>query len=125
MRLGMDEQRGVSQVRLQEAPGLYQPYEVFIQYDHLQHHQHVGSILAPSPDIALQLARENFLRRERAVNIWVVRKDQIYATPYDDEDFFAREFDRSYRRVDGYSDNARKWKQFKQRALQLEDILKD
>ncbi|MCL6631002.1 MAG: phenylacetic acid degradation protein [Alicyclobacillus herbarius] len=113
-------------MRLQEAEGLYHPYEVFVQYDHLQHHQHVGSVLAPSPEVALQMARENFLRRERAVNIWVVAKDQIHATAYEDTDFFAQEFDRSYRRVDGYSaENARRWKRFKQRALELEDMVKD
>jgi ring-1,2-phenylacetyl-CoA epoxidase subunit PaaB len=63
-------------MQLKEAEGLYHPYEVFVQYDHLAHHQHVGSVLAASPDIALQLARENFLRRDKAVNIWVVRKGQ-------------------------------------------------
>ncbi len=112
-------------MQLKEADGLYQPYEVFVQYDHLAHHQHVGSVLAASPDIALQLARENFLRRDKAVNIWVVRKDHIHATPYDVPEFFASEFDKDYRRVDGYADNARRWKAFKQKALHIEDIVND
>jgi ring-1,2-phenylacetyl-CoA epoxidase subunit PaaB len=112
-------------VQLNESTGLYDIYEVFVQYDQLEHHQHVGSVLAPSPEAALQLGRENFLRRDHAVNLWVVRKDNIHATPYEQADFFASEFDRDYRRVDGYSDNARRWKAFKQKALHLEDIVKD
>jgi ring-1,2-phenylacetyl-CoA epoxidase subunit PaaB len=105
--------------------GLYDVYEVFVQHTHLDHHQHVGSVLAPSPDVALHLARENFLRRDKAVNLWVVRKDHVVSTGYEDSDFFASEFDRAYRRVDGYSENAGLWKMFKQRQLQWEDIVKD
>ncbi len=105
--------------------GLYDVYEVFIQNTHLDHHQHVGSVLAPSPDIALHLARENFLRRDKAVCVWVVPKKYVSSTEYSDKDFFASEFDRAYRRVDGYSENAALWKMFKQRQLQWEDIVKD
>ncbi len=110
-------------MQLREADGLYDAYEVFVQYNALDHHQHVGSLLAPSADVALQLARENFLRRDKAVNLWVVKKSDIYSSAGVPAEFFAMELDRSYRRVDGYSDNARRWKAFKQRALQLEDIL--
>lgn len=113
-------------MKLGEAKGLYQPYEVFVQYGHLEHHQHVGSVLAASPDVALQLARENFLRRDKAVNIWVVPKDSIYATPYEEPEFFADEMDKAYRRVDGYSsENARRWKAFKQKALSIEEVVQD
>lgn len=103
----------------------YDVYEIFVQFDPLDHHQHVGSLLASSPDLALQLARENFLRRDKAANIWVVPKQTITASPSDDPDFLAVAFDRDYRRVDGYADNARRWKAFKQRALQLEDLVQD
>jgi ring-1,2-phenylacetyl-CoA epoxidase subunit PaaB len=103
----------------------YQAYEVFVQFNQLEHHQHVGSLIASSPDMALQLARENFLRRDQAVNVWVVPKDAIYATPYEERDYFASEFDRSYRRVDGYSDNARRWKQFRQKSLVIDDLVRD
>lgn len=112
-------------MQLNESTGLYDVFEVFVQYNHLEHHQHVGSVLAPSAEIALHLGRENFLRRDKAVNIWVVRKDHIHATLYEESAFFATEFDREYRRVDGYADNARRWKVFKQKALHLEDIVKD
>lgn len=112
-------------MQLQESGGIYDVYEVFVQYTQLDHHQHVGSVLAASPEMALLVARENFLRRDKAVNLWVVPKQAIHAKTSEDTDFFAMEFDRDYRRVDGYSDNARRWKAFKQKALHLEDIVKD
>lgn len=112
-------------MQLGEANGLYDVYEVFVQYQVLDHHQHVGSLLAPSADVALHLARENFLRRDQAVNIWVVKKSEIFSSAGEPDAFFASELDHSYRRVDGYSDNARRWKAFKQRALTLKDILED
>lgn len=103
----------------------YVSYEVFVQYNQLEHHQHVGSLLATTPELALQLARENFLRRDRAVNIWVVKSEDIFASPYEEVDYLANELDKSYRRVDGYADNARKWKAFRQRSLEIEDLVKD
>lgn len=105
--------------------GTYQPYEVFVQRTHAENHLHVGSVLAATPEMALQVARENFLRRERAVNLWVVLQENIHATRYEDEIFFARELDKTYRDVTGYADNARRWKAFKEKALSLEEIIDD
>lgn len=103
----------------------YDAYEVFVQKTQLDQHVHVGSVLAPSVEFALQMARENFLRRDAAVNIWVVRQADVHATPYDDKDYFARELDHKYREVTGYADNARRWKAFKEAALTLEEIIED
>lgn len=103
----------------------YEAYEVFVQKTQLDQHVHVGSVLASSVEFALQTARENFLRREPAVNIWVVRQVDVHSTPYDDKDYFARELDHKYREVSGYSDNARRWKAFKESALTLEEIIED
>ncbi|MFB5189324.1 phenylacetic acid degradation protein [Alicyclobacillus fastidiosus] len=97
----------------EQARHCYVPYEVFIQKSKLDYHVYVGSVLAPSPELALQLARENFLRRDTAVNIWVVRQSDIHKTRSEDDAFFAREFSRDYREVTGYSANARRWKAFK------------
>ncbi|GGE25920.1 hypothetical protein GCM10011571_30070 [Marinithermofilum abyssi] len=102
----------------------YGIYEVFVQKSHGDFHIHVGSVAAPSPDLALQTARENFLRRDRAVNLWIVPRKHVYATPYDDPDFFARETDRKYREVGGYTENGRLWRMFKEKALHLEDIVR-
>ncbi|MCL6517274.1 phenylacetic acid degradation protein [Alicyclobacillus sp.] len=105
-------------------PG-HEVYEVFVQSSALEPHTHVGSVLAPSAEWALQVARENFARRGTAVNLWVVRRRDIAATPADDGDFFVREFDRTYREVSGYSDNARRWKRFKARAMTMDEVMDD
>jgi ring-1,2-phenylacetyl-CoA epoxidase subunit PaaB len=101
----------------------YGVYEVFVQKTQQDHHQHVGSVVAPSPDVALITARENFLRRDPAVNIWVVPREHIYATPYEG-DYFARELDRRYREVSGYSENGRLWRMFKERAMDLDEMIR-
>jgi ring-1,2-phenylacetyl-CoA epoxidase subunit PaaB len=105
----------------------YDVFEVFVQYKPLEHHVHVGSVVAPSPLLALQVARENFLRRDTAYNIWVVKQTDIYATSYEDQDFFANhELNKSYRNVAGYSENAHKWKTFKGgRAMSLDELVSD
>jgi ring-1,2-phenylacetyl-CoA epoxidase subunit PaaB len=108
---------------VQQTRPEYGVYEVFVQKTQMDHHVHVGSLLAPSPELALQTARENFLRRDRAVNLWVVPREHVYATPYEG-DFFAREMDRKYREVAGYTENGRLWRMFKERALDLEDIVR-
>lgn len=103
----------------------YDVFEVFVQKTQAEAHIHVGSVVAPSPDVALITARENFLRREKAVNLWIVPRGGIHATPYEDSDWFAREMDRKYREVSGYSENGGLWKMYRERAMHLEDILRD
>lgn len=98
-------------------------YEVFIQRNHAENHVHVGSLDAPSPDIALQTARENFTRRDPAVNIWVVPRNQVTATQYE-KGLLSREMDRSYREVNGYTENGRLWRMFKEKAMTLDEMIR-
>ena len=102
-------------------------YEVFIQKDHHSPHVWVGSVDAGSPEDALILARESFLRRDPAVSIWVVEQANIHRTDYEDKDFFARESDKQYRMLTGYNKaNAEKWRKYKKNLLDLEkDFVKD
>ena len=72
-----------------EKKALFDVYEVFVQKSQAEFHTHVGSVVAPSPDHALHIARENFLRRDSGVNIWVVPQEHVYATRYE-ADFFAQ-----------------------------------
>lgn len=104
---------------------MFNIYEVFVQKDHGSPHVWVGSVDAGSPDDALLLARENFLRRDSAVSIWVVPQGQVYKT--DSVDFFARETDKQYRMLSGYSKaNAERWRKYKKGLLDLEkDFVKD
>lgn len=98
-------------------------YEVFVQKSSADHHVHVGSLVAPTPDLALQNARENFLRRDKAINIWVVPRKAITASDEQGNDFLSREFDRKYREVAGYTENGRLWRMFKERAMMIEEIV--
>ena len=105
----------------------YRIFEVFIQKDHGSPHVWVGSVDAGSPDDALLLARESFLRRDPAVSIWVVEQHRIHRTDYEDRDFFARESDKTYRMLSGYNKaNAERWRKYKKNLLDLEkDFVKD
>lgn len=98
-------------------------FEIFVQETHLDSHVHVGSLVAASADLAMQVARENFLRRDDAVNLWVVPRNQITATSYESP-FFSREMDRKYREVSGYTENGRLWRMFKERDMDIEEIVK-
>lgn len=100
-------------------------YEVFAQPTQGESHVHIGSVLAESPEMALLLARENHLRREDCVNLWVVQRDHVHATSYEDPDFFAREFDRSWREASGYPENARRWQKYRRQALHIDELTKD
>jgi ring-1,2-phenylacetyl-CoA epoxidase subunit PaaB len=106
---------------------LFTVYQVFIQKDHASPHVWVGSVDAGSPDDALLLARESFLRRDPAVSIWVVRSEDVHKTDYQDREFFAVETDKSYRMLTGYSkQNAERWRKYRRNLLDLErDFVKD
>lgn len=78
-------------------------YEVFHQTKRGDPHMHVGSVHAPDPGLALQLARDQFARRLRCVSLWVVNSRDITATDYQDENFFAQVTDKSYRDPKGFA----------------------
>jgi ring-1,2-phenylacetyl-CoA epoxidase subunit PaaB len=100
-------------------------YEVFIQKDHASQHQHVGSVDAGSAEDAILLAKENFLRRDPCVNIWVVRQEQIHATSYEDPDLFAPVTEKAYRMTAPYARvNAEKWRKYLQKILTIDDVTK-
>jgi len=92
----------------------YRVFEVFGQRRRWEPHVHAGSLLAPDPELALLLARENFVRRDEFISLWVVPRDQIRATP--DEDFLRRALDRSYRLGIGYRETVRKWQRIREHA---------
>lgn len=72
-------------------------YEVFHQTKRGDAHIHVGSVHAPDPQMALQMARDQFARRLNCVSIWVVNSKDVTATNYQDDDFFAQVTDKRYR----------------------------
>ena len=52
-------------------------YEVFKQDNPKKRHEAVGSVHAPDDELALQNARDVFVRRPSAVSLWVVPADAI------------------------------------------------
>lgn len=52
-------------------------YQVFQQLKKDEPHLHVGSVHAPDPELALQNARDVFVRRPDCLSLWVAPADQI------------------------------------------------
>jgi ring-1,2-phenylacetyl-CoA epoxidase subunit PaaB len=76
-------------------------YEVFRQEREGEPMTHSGSLVAPSDELARQYARQLFSRRNEALRLWVVARQQI--AEIDDPDLLKPPFDRSFRRPDGYN----------------------
>jgi ring-1,2-phenylacetyl-CoA epoxidase subunit PaaB len=85
-----------------EAMEEWQTYEVFHQKNRGDQHIHVGIVHAPNADLALLFAKEQFARRSKCVNLWVVKTADITASAYEDEDMFSPSVDKSYREAYGY-----------------------
>ncbi|QHS61707.1 1,2-phenylacetyl-CoA epoxidase subunit B [Chitinophaga agri] len=77
-------------------------FEVFHQEKRGAHHEHVGCVHAPDANLALIFAKEQFGRRKKCVNLWVVRSADILAFDLEDEDMFANNPDKTYRDASGF-----------------------
>jgi ring-1,2-phenylacetyl-CoA epoxidase subunit PaaB len=66
----------------------FQTFEVFHQKKRGAQHQHVGIVHAPNPEMAMLYAKEQYARRGKTANLWVVPSSSVYATEYFDEDIF-------------------------------------
>ena len=80
----------------------WQTYEVFHQARRGQHHQHVGSVHAPNPDMALMFGKEQFARRGATVNLWVVKTAHVFTTEYEDADIFESTSEKLHRDAGSY-----------------------
>lgn len=79
-------------------------WEVFIRGRQGLDHKHVGSLHAPSPEIALQNARDVYTRRMEGVSIWVVESKHIVASdPNQDEEWFEPSANKIYRHPTFYT----------------------
>jgi ring-1,2-phenylacetyl-CoA epoxidase subunit PaaB len=77
-------------------------FEVFHQEKRGAHHEHVGCVHAPDAGLALVFAKEQFGRRKKCVNLWVVRSADILAFDVEDEDMFANNLEKTYRDASGF-----------------------
>jgi len=80
----------------------FQTFEVFHQQKSGARHIHVGSLHAPTPEIALVLAKEQYGRRGATYNMWVVSTNDVLTMRSDDADIFETTPDKKYRDVSAY-----------------------
>ncbi|HXH18209.1 MAG TPA: 1,2-phenylacetyl-CoA epoxidase subunit PaaB [Chitinophagales bacterium] len=80
----------------------WQTYEVFHQEKRGKQHVHVGSLHAPNAEMALLFAKEQFARRKKCTNLWVVKTADVFATNLEDEDMFETIPEKIYREAGGY-----------------------
>lgn len=80
----------------------FQTFEVFVQQKTGAHHVHVGCVHAPTSDLALVLAKEQYGRRGTTLNMWVVNTRDVVTTSADDADIFATTPEKKYRDVAAY-----------------------
>ncbi|TVR79090.1 MAG: 1,2-phenylacetyl-CoA epoxidase subunit B [Chitinophagaceae bacterium] len=87
-----------------EKKECWQTYEIFHQTKRGSHHIHAGSVHAPSAEMALIFGKEQYARRKKCSNIWVVKTSDILATSYEDEDLFDANTseDKKYRDASGF-----------------------
>lgn len=73
-------------------------WEVFVQTKSGLPFKHSGSVHAADGEMALQMARDLYTRRNEGTSIWVVPAAQIVASnPTDAEEFFDPANDKIYR----------------------------
>lgn len=75
----------------------WQTYEVFHQTKRGTQHEHVGIVHAPTPELAMMFAKEQYARRGACVNIWVVKSSEVFASNYEDADIFETTPDKHHR----------------------------
>lgn len=94
----------------EQAKAAFDIYEVFSQKNPTSNFVHQFSLLAPNHEVALAMARENFLRREPCYNIWVVKRSDIVSVPPEERPFLERLDNKAYRETRGYGDLQAKWR---------------
>ncbi len=78
-------------------------YQVFHQRKRGDQPNHVGIVHASNPEMAMLFAKEQFARRQKTVNLWVVKTTDVYSLRREDEDMYDTTPDKSYREASGYS----------------------
>lgn len=100
-RLGIDATTDTTATAKAELDQ-HQTYEVFHQQKSGAHHVHVGVVHAPSRELALILAKEQYARRGTTLNLWVVNTADVFTMNSEDSDIFATTPEKTYRDVAAY-----------------------
>ncbi len=82
-RLGLDNQTELTPTNTHLVT-----WEVFHQEKKGKQPVHAGVVHASSPELALVYAKEQYARRGKTTNLWVVKSSDIYTYSQDDEDIF-------------------------------------
>lgn len=90
-----------------------QVYEVFRREAAGEALTHVGNVVAPGMDLAIQYAREVYSRRGEALALWVVPRDCLVEVR--DPDFLQPPVERTYRLGEGYRVTIQKRRQLQGR----------
>jgi len=78
-------------------------WEVFLRPRRGLAHQHVGSVRAADPDMALTRARDLYTRRGDPLSLWVVPSESVHAASPDEHDpFFSNARHKPYRYPEQY-----------------------
>ena len=72
-------------------------FEVFHQEKRGKQPVHAGIVHAPSPELALVFAKEQYGRRSTTSNIWVVKSSDVYMFNQEDEDMFETTPEKTFR----------------------------
>lgn len=92
-------------------------WEVFQQKGHHDPFVHVGSVLAPDPQMAMAYAKECFFRRREGRNLWIARRADIHTL--DDPSTLDQVIDKSYRYPEAYRGVVTKRQKARERALAI------
>lgn len=63
-------------------------WEIFIRSKAGLDHKHVGSLHASDAQMAIEMARDVYTRRQEGVSIWAVESSHIHASNPEDSDAF-------------------------------------
>ncbi|TMW73056.1 1,2-phenylacetyl-CoA epoxidase subunit PaaB [Alteribacter natronophilus] len=109
----------------EKSSQFYEEYEVFSKRNQMAPFQHQFSLLAPNREMAMMMAKENFLRREPCVNIWVVKRSDIAGLGEDERQVLTRLDNKKYRETAGYGYLKKKWRQYEQEQFTEKNLLKE
>ncbi|MCY7410004.1 MAG: hypothetical protein LH473_07010 [Chitinophagales bacterium] len=98
-RVDLETKETYAQLNAMEEWGTF---EVFHQSKRGEQHVHVGIVHASDPEMALLFAKEQFGRRLRSANIWVVKTSDVHSLGYENEDMFETTPSKMYREAGGY-----------------------
>src|SRR5690625_3570824 len=105
-----------------DEKNFYREYEVFSRKNNNIPMQHQFSLLAPNREMAMMMAQENFMRREDAIDIWVVERKDIRALSSEEKQQLTKRLDnKDYRNTSGYGYLRKLWKEREEKLGMLDE----